>query len=81
MTPAERREQVDDWLKRNFLQMAMTLVAIGVAWATMTASISQVDTRVSAKADRVDIERLNYKLDALLRLSCKSNPGDSVCQH
>lgn len=64
MTPVER---FDMWFQRH----AVTLL-LALAWVFLTMQVSN-------KADRSVVERLEYKMDAILKLSCKANPGDSVC--
>lgn len=65
MTPVER---VDMWLQRHALTLLLAL-----AWVFLTMQVAN-------KAERSTVERLEYKMDAMLRLACKANPGDSVCQ-
>lgn len=75
MTPKQR----DDLLR--WLPLFGTILTIGIAWGLLTAAVEQ-------KADRSDynrleavINRLENKLDAVVRIECRRDPKDSICPY
>ena len=60
-----------DGLQR-WLPTLGTILAIGIAWGLLTAA-------VEGKADLTDVQRLEYKVDALIRMGCVQKPTDSIC--
>lgn len=70
MTP---KEIASGWMVRHGLQLVIYVVAVSVAWATLTAAVQQ-------KADKTEVTELARDIRAIKTLICKDHPGDSLCR-
>ena len=82
MTPREQFEQAWD----RYWRIILTACAIGISWASLTASVGEVKARLDTKASKSQVEaletRVEAKQDAILYLLCGDprNAKDTQCK-
>lgn len=66
--------KIDAFVDRHGWQIVVFVVSAIVAWTTLNA-------QVEGKAERKDVERLETKMDAVMRMLCRDprNAHDSAC--
>lgn len=58
--------------EQSFVRFALQLIGIGIL---LGAAKAQLDS----KADKIEVQRIEAKVDALVRMGCSDHPKDSAC--
>ena len=75
MTPKTRADL------QRWLPTLGTFVAIGVAWGLLTAAVNRKADLSDLQRIEGSINRLEAKLDAVVRIECRRDPKDSICPY
>lgn len=75
MTPRQI-ESLQKWLP-----MLGTFVLIGISWGLLTAQVQQKADLSDLQRIESVINRLDAKVDALVRIECRRDPKDSICPY
>lgn len=57
---------VNEWVKENFWNLLVTLVAISMGWAVLSARITAVE--VKAEESKVEIEKYSQLVERVVKL-------------
>lgn len=57
---------VNEWIKENFWNLLVTLVAISMGWAVLSARITAVE--VKAEESKVEIEKYSQLVERVVKL-------------